>query len=326
MNAARFTMLQREPCILALTVAMDWVDTIHLPMPVNSTYDEYYFSTFKNGVEGFFSSNRPGSLTMDNGSCCDDIFYYKVNDCVKVHAIGKVLNHVNYDFYDMLNAKYNMGLTYPENNLPLANVPVELYVLEKSTDNEILLQQTQTTANGTYAFDLERNKKYKVLIKNYGYFDKKIDLSTLYADCADTIKAKDTKISYLPKINVRINIYFEHDKARLSFEAKRTIDTTLVPIFEMFPNSVIEIGSHTDDTGTDEYNINLSQRRSESVVEYLTEKGIAPERLVAKGYGESMPIAPNTKPDGSDYPEGRQLNRRTELRIIGEVNTFNIDE
>jgi outer membrane protein OmpA-like peptidoglycan-associated protein len=94
----------------------------------------------------------------------------------------------------------------------------------------------------------------------------------------------------------------------------------------MFPNAVIEIGSHTDSTGTDDYNIRLSQRRSESVVKYLIDKGIPETRLLAKGYGESMPIDPNSNPDGSDNPAGRQLNRRTELKIIGESNLFYEDE
>ena len=74
------------------------------------------------------------------------------------------------------------------------------------------------------------------------------------------------------------------------------------------------------------YNIKLSQRRSESVVRYLIEKGIDQDRLIAKGYGESQPIAPNKNPDGSDNPEGRQLNRRTEFKIVGSLNAFYHDE
>jgi outer membrane protein OmpA-like peptidoglycan-associated protein len=97
-------------------------------------------------------------------------------------------------------------------------------------------------------------------------------------------------------------------------------------LFDLIPNAIIEIGSHTDSTGTDEYNVKLSQRRSESVVNYLADKGISIDRLIAKGYGESRPIAPNTNPDGTDNPENRQLNRRTELKIVGEISSFYIDE
>ena len=96
-----------------------------------------------------------------------------------------------------------------------------------------------------------------------------------------------------------------------------------MPLFDLFPTGIIEIGSHTDNRGTDQYNINLSQKRSESVVSYIVSKGISPERLVAKGYGMRVPIAPNTNRDGTDNPDGRQLNRRTEIKIVGQLATTN---
>lgn len=63
----------------------------------------------------------------------------------------------------------------------------------------------------------------------------------------------------------------------------------------------------------------LSQARAQSVVDYMISKGISSDRMVAKGYGESKPIAPNTLPNGKDNPEGRQLNRRTEFKVIGTI-------
>ena len=77
------------------------------------------------------------------------------------------------------------------------------------------------------------------------------------------------------------------------------------------PNVKIEIGGHTDNYGSDEYNMKLSQSRCESVVNYLIEHGIAKNRLTAKGYGETVPI------DTNETSEGRQMNRRTEFEIIG---------
>jgi peptidoglycan-associated lipoprotein len=76
------------------------------------------------------------------------------------------------------------------------------------------------------------------------------------------------------------------------------------------------MSSHTDSVASEAYNIQLSQRRAESTVNYLIKNGIDPTRLVAKGYGESKPIARNTNPDGSDNPTGRQRNRRTEFKIL----------
>jgi outer membrane protein OmpA-like peptidoglycan-associated protein len=85
------------------------------------------------------------------------------------------------------------------------------------------------------------------------------------------------------------------------------------------PTIKIELSSHTDSVDDEQYNLTLSQRRAEAAVKYIESKGIDPERLVARGYGESRPIARNTNPDGSDNPVGRQKNRRTEFKIL-DVN------
>ena len=74
----------------------------------------------------------------------------------------------------------------------------------------------------------------------------------------------------------------------------------------------IEISGHTDDVGKEEYNRGLSQARAESVRDYLLGRGIAPDRVVARGYGESRPVADNAT------EEGRRINRRTEVKILRE--------
>jgi OmpA-OmpF porin, OOP family len=303
-----------------------WTDALSFPKPINSSFDDYYFSILKNGKEGFFTSNRPGSFSLDNGSCCDDIFYYKFNECTKIKTWGIISNATNYDFYDRINEKYHLGLAYPKEDSILADVPVELYLSGDKEGEEILVSQTKTNSDGRYSFDLDLNRQYKILVKNYGFFDKKLSVSTIGINCSDTIKVGKTQISYLPKITVRINIYYEYDKSRLTQQAQKTIDSMLMPLFDLFPNAIVEIGSHTDSIGSDVYNENLSQRRSESVVNYLNGKGITMDKLVAKGYGASQPIAPNSKPDGSDNPEGRQKNRRTEFKIVGEISSFYKDE
>jgi len=306
--------------------ATKWTDAIPLARPINSAYDDYYFSVLKNNKEGFFSSNRPGSMNMSNGSCCDDIFVFKINDCVRINVSGTVRNLVNMDFYKHLNEKYHLDIKFPENNILLPDVPVELYLMGAKENDEILISKTTTNSDGRYNFELERNKRFRILVKNFGYFEKRVAASTIGTNCADTINVGPTLINYLPKVNVRINIYYAHDKFNLSDSARQTIDTTLIPLFDLFPNAIIEIGSHTDSTGTDLYNIKLSQRRSESVVSYLISKGISSERLVAKGYGMRQPIAPNTNSNGSDNVAGRQLNRRTEIKIVGEISVSNADE
>lgn len=299
-----------------------WTEAVPLPKPVNSSYDDYYYSVMKNNKEGFFASNRPGSLKLDNGTCCDDIYSYKIYDCIWIYSHGTVRNAADDAFYQGLNEKYHLGLVYPKNNSALSDVPVELYLTDDQTNDEILVAKTTTDKNGNYSFDLDKDKKYKVLVRNYGYFEETVPVNTFKIDCSDSIAIGTTLIKYLPKVSIVLNIYYDFNDFKLTEDAKQTIDKMVMPLFNLFPNGIIEIGSHTDSVGTEEYNLALSQKRSETVVSYLISQGISPDRLVAKGYGMSVPIAPNTNPDGSDNSEGRQLNRRTEFKVVGEISTL----
>jgi outer membrane protein OmpA-like peptidoglycan-associated protein len=110
------------------------------------------------------------------------------------------------------------------------------------------------------------------------------------------------------------NILYEFDKASLTPESKLVLDT-LYDLMRENPTFVIDLASHTDGKGSDPYNLRLSQARAQSCVDYLIKKGISKSRMVPIGYGMRKPVAPNTLPDGSDNPEGRALNRRTEFKI-----------
>jgi outer membrane protein OmpA-like peptidoglycan-associated protein len=117
------------------------------------------------------------------------------------------------------------------------------------------------------------------------------------------------------KIFVLENIYFDYNESYIRADAAKELDK-LVTLLNDNTDLKIEMGSHTDSVASEAYNIELSQRRAESTVNYLIRNGIDPARLVAKGYGESKPIARNTNPDGTDNPAGRQRNRRTEFKIL----------
>jgi outer membrane protein OmpA-like peptidoglycan-associated protein len=157
---------------------------------------------------------------------------------------------------------------------------------------------------------------YGINVKKEGYL--------FYSENVYVPKTEDykelIKLIELEKIKVgeRIilkNIFFEFDKADLLPESKMELDR-LVELLNRYPAMKIEISGHTDSKGNDEYNLKLSQARAQAVVDYLISKGISKDRLQAKGYGETKPIAPNQNPDGSDNEEGRQLNRRTEFKIL----------
>jgi outer membrane protein OmpA-like peptidoglycan-associated protein len=111
------------------------------------------------------------------------------------------------------------------------------------------------------------------------------------------------------------NVFFDFDKWDLRPESFMELNR-VVKLLNENPAIVIEMGAHTDSRGSDEYNITLSHNRAKSVMDYILAKGIAPERISSKGYGETVPVAPNANADGSDNPEGRQLNRRVEFKIM----------
>jgi OOP family OmpA-OmpF porin len=110
-------------------------------------------------------------------------------------------------------------------------------------------------------------------------------------------------------------VNFDFDKATLRPDAVAILNEA-IDILKRYPDLKVEVAGHTDSIGTDAYNQKLSERRAKTVYDYLTSNGIDAGRLVGPvGYGESRPIAPNTNPDGSDNPEGRAQNRRTELNV-----------
>lgn len=110
-------------------------------------------------------------------------------------------------------------------------------------------------------------------------------------------------------------VNFDFDKSTLRPDAVAILNEA-IEILKRYPDLKVEVAGHTDSVGTDAYNQGLSERRASAVYDYLTSNGIDAARLVGpNGYGESRPIAPNTNEDGSDNPEGRAQNRRTELNV-----------
>lgn len=101
-------------------------------------------------------------------------------------------------------------------------------------------------------------------------------------------------------------IRFHTNSAKLTQRSFGTLND-VARLMKKFPTASLEVQGHTDNTGTDEYNMNLSQRRAQTVVDYLVKRGVEESRLRAVGYGNTMPIASNNS------KEGRQINRRVEM-------------
>ena len=124
------------------------------------------------------------------------------------------------------------------------------------------------------------------------------------------VKETDTDI----RIELAADVLFEFDKATLLPKAEETLGKAADFIRERAAG-VVRMEGHTDAKGDDAYNQRLSERRADSVRQWLARKGLGTIRFTSKGLGETRPVAPNTKPDGSDDAEGRQKNRRVEIVI-----------
>lgn len=195
----------------------------------------------------------------------------------------------------------------------LTQTPVEADIeLVDNMKNELIATFKSNSLSGKYLVSLPSGKNYGIAVKHPDYlfhsenFD--IPLSTGYQEIEKNVQLK--KVAVGSKIILR-NIFFDFDKATLRSESAAELER-LIQLLNDIPTMRIEISGHTDSRGADDYNLKLSDNRSKAVVDYLTAKGIAAKRLEFKGYGETQPIATN------DTDEGRQLNRRTEFKILSK--------
>jgi len=122
-------------------------------------------------------------------------------------------------------------------------------------------------------------------------------------------RATDTEI----QIELSSDVLFDFDKSDLRAVAIPSL-LKVVTVMQSYPAYLCTIGGHTDGKGGKEYNQKLSERRANSVKTWLTGHG-APNQMNTQGFGDTKPMAPNTKPDGSDDPDGRQKNRRVEITL-----------
>jgi outer membrane protein OmpA-like peptidoglycan-associated protein/tetratricopeptide (TPR) repeat protein len=198
----------------------------------------------------------------------------------------------------------------------LNNATVEIIRINVKNGQEVSFKSLTTSGQGNYRTKLPDGYRYKLIATAPGHLaaSESIDgtgiTGTVTKKVDFTLRVQQTDVAF--KID---NIYYDFDKATLRDESIPNLQV-LLGILNDNPSIRIELGAHTDSKGADDYNMKLSQRRAQSVVDWLVGQGIAADRLVAKGYGETQPVAPNENPDGSDNPDGRQLNRRTEFKLL----------
>jgi outer membrane protein OmpA-like peptidoglycan-associated protein len=266
------------------------------------------------GRFGLLSSNRDISNGIQE-NCCNDLYVYNQTESPRILVRGRLLKedlNQKENFFEMLSGKSNDLLP----TVTLKNQRLSIKLLTDSTSS-LYLQETVTNENGEFEVWVDPNSNYQIKINDNSLLDTEIEFSTKTLAQNQTLTIEPVLLNSIPETPIEVkDIYYEYDQPDLSASAKLILDSTLYLLMKTYPNIKVEIGSHTDDKGDERYNLRLSQRRANNVVQYLVEKGISVNRMIAKGYGESQPVAPNSNDDGSDNPEGRQKNRRTEFRII----------
>lgn len=273
---------------------------INMGTPVNSSADDFGI-TFGIGENGFLSSNR------GDGRGYDHLYSFELPD-LKISISGWVLD---------------------KDEEPIPNAVIRIVGNDGSNQKEV------SRDDGSFKFPLKRGVKYVMLAGAKGYLNSKQSFESDNAE-EDAEYGIDFFLSSINKPNVIENIFYDFDQATLRPESKEALDE-LAQILRDNPNITIEMASHTDRWGEDDYNIDLSQRRAKSVIDYLTEVGISADRLQHQGYGETRPKTV-TKKIAREYPQFKegdvlteeyiealteedqevadQINRRTEFSVL----------
>jgi outer membrane protein OmpA-like peptidoglycan-associated protein/Tol biopolymer transport system component len=200
------------------------------------------------------------------------------------------------------------GMTYNDKTKdPLPGVRL---FTEKLATRQRLPDLNESGGDGKYRIDLQEVTDYLVIAKKDMHITvyEKVQLESQekFQEIERNLYLLPIEIGTTVRLN---NILFETAKATLKSESFEELDR-LVSLLEDASRLVIEIAGHTDDVGKDDYNLDLSNKRANAVRDYLLEKGVAPDRIVAKGYGETQFLVKN------DSEANRAINRRVEFRVL----------
>ena len=294
----------------------EWSQVENLGLGFNSSYDDLYFSTNKDGKSGYIVSNRPaeGKRRLKSKTCCDDIYSFEVQELV-IDLIATVI--------DESEGALNGATIKLENRTdPIANP----------------LDSKYNALGNEFQFLLGSDYKYKAVITADGYYPDSIEFNT--AGILDNYTVNKTiKLNPIPKepepvvteetttvtINEPIrldNIYYDLDDDKILLDAEKDLNV-LYDLLNKYPDMVIELSSHTDAQGRSSYNEGLSQRRAESAKRWLVERGVSKKRIKPVGYGETY-IINHCKNGVKCSDDEHRQNRRTEFKILEGPQTIEI--
>lgn len=264
----------------------NWQKPVNLGYPINTFKDENSILISADGELAFFASDREG------GSGGLDIYEFKLYDEAKP---GQVT--------------YMKGVVFDSKTGLKLGAEFELIDLKSGS---VEIRSGSDPVTGEFLVCLPAGRDYALNVSKNGYlfYSDNIALENLHTSVSPMHKDVPLNpISAGERIVLR-NIFFETDKYELKEESLIELDR-MIRLLEENPSITVEIGGHTDNTGTPEYNLTLSENRARAVYTYIVENAIAKDRLSYKGYGETRPI------DSNETEAGRSVNRRTEFRITG---------
>lgn len=257
-----------------------WTQPVNMNAPINSPKDDFHFVMDSTQKAGYISSDRSGLDQVYAFTMYEPLFYLD-------------------------------GLVMDEEDRFLPHTEVVLMETGNQVDRSML-----TGPDGKFNFPLKANTEYTLRSSREDMLTTAIPVSTKGLTRNDTLRSyihmKSVRIGEAIAIN---NIYYDYDMFDLRPDATVELDK-LARIFMDNPGLSFELGSHTDSRGGDLYNLVLSDARANAAVNYLIQRGVDPDRITAKGYGEGE-LMNHCSNGVKCSEEEHQANRRTEFKVIG---------
>lgn len=264
----------------------------NLGYPINTSADDLYFIKDPIGKpDAYIVSNRIGTIALSNPTCCNDI--WRIQYEPRLVVMGRVLNKKTME-------------------------PMPQTVIKKTDQKGEM--DTYNSEDGNFLFNMSRGHSYVLTSDKTGYTSSRATVSTMSvkrSDPDDTVQVTILLDTIKNPFHVS-NIYYDYDSATLRSESIASLDT-LVNFMKDNPSITVEIFSYTDGKGTPEYNLALSQRRAQAVMDYLEKFEVDRKRMKAVGMGDKDKVAQEIGEGGTDDANARQKNRRTEFRIISDT-------
>ncbi|MCB9227835.1 MAG: OmpA family protein [Chitinophagales bacterium] len=260
----------------------EFEEPVNMGKPVNSSFDDIDFMLDKKLQKGYIATNRYRTY---NSNCCNNIYKVKTTD-YEVYAMGNI-----YEETENTREKINNAVLFFKN------------AMLDSLDFEL------TIDSGFYYTEIAKKSIYNVTVSNDDFEDEEFLVSTMEINEEDTIY---NDVFFRNRLNfsqrLYATVYYEFNQSDLTKEAPKTLEKVLT-FLEENPDYNVAVKSHTDNSGSDSYNMSLSKRRGEAVVRYLEFYGVNRDRISSSWYGESKPKASNST------GKGMAQNRRTEFWV-----------